>query len=83
MEENISIKFWFIQDSVQLILSMPQVQYIVQLECVYCSTVSLQTNEFSNSCYSTVFEVLIAIEVSLLFKIKHRMEKTWHGPHPI
>lgn len=62
---------------------MSQLQYIV-LECVYCSTVLLQTNAFSNSCYSTVFQVLIAIGVNKLnlsFKIKHSMEKTRHGLH--
>jgi len=59
--------FGYIQDSLWLILSMPQVQYIVQKHWLYLVGMSLLFNSltaiFSNSCYSTIFEVQTAVEV--------------------
>lgn len=71
---------------------MPQVQYIVQKHWVCLVGMCLLFNSltankcFFNSCYSTVFQVLIATEVNklnLLYRIKHSMENTWHGLHLI
>jgi len=69
-KKTLQLNFGYIQDSLKLILSMPQ-------SAIHCSeTLTLfgwnvftvqqsHCNQmpFSNSCYSTIFEVLIAIEV--------------------